>query len=115
MLELQIEENPNCSFLDTMVFQVLEEPQPVVSIRVDWQGQSTWCEITGVAEKGKWVPAKVQKVADSGEGEAYLIYGAEWGVRLNPQNYIKEPWSLTNPHQWGETHKIYAQTSDIRL
>ena len=112
-MQIEIPENPNCSACDQAIFSELESPRPIRGIRVSMNGQDVDCEIKGVSDKGDWSQVFACKVADSGEGTAFLIYGGVWGIRIRPSMYAKESWDLSNKHQWGEPYKIYGSENDI--
>jgi len=76
-------------------------PRQITHISYQPDGShDTTCRITGWGPDGP-VPARVRKVADSGDGTAWLVYGGEWGLRLEPGNTTSE-WHLDAPEQWGE-------------
>ena len=54
----------------------------------------------------------MQKVEESGAGRAYLIYGGNWGIRLNPVKF-KEDWDLDSPNQWGEPFLLLGSSNAI--
>lgn len=101
-MEIEIDPNPNCSGCDFTVFAELEAPRRIRGIRVEERGGETDCEVTGVEKDGGLCPAFAVKVADSGAGYAYLVYGGAWGIRLK-----------TSARQWGEPYKLYGEARDI--
>jgi len=112
-MQIEVKANPNCGESEQFVFRELEPARPVWGLRVESGGQETSCDVMGVEKEGRFVGAMAAKIADSGAGYAYLIYGAEWGIRLRPREFAHEPWDLKNSHQWGEPFKIYGDTHDI--
>ena len=110
---LDIPQNPNCPATDSVVFSPLGEPRPIRAIKVFHEGRDTVCDVVGAAPGGSWTRASACKIADSGEGTAYLISGGEWGIRLRPETHAGEPWDLKNKNQWGEPYKIYGSQDDI--
>lgn len=112
-MQIEVEPNPNCQGSEQYVFNELEETRPIRGIRVEDRGKEIECEVTGVAPGGRWVQAFATKVTDSGNGIAYLITGAEWGIRIRPSRLAVEPWNLTNERQWGEPFKVYGDAEDI--
>ena len=112
-MDLFIEDNPNCSGMGHVVFQEFEDASLVEGIMATGPQGDVRCDLVGVDPEGKFVPAYARKIADSGEGTAYLIYGGSWGIRLRPKAHQEEPWDLKNSHQWGEPYKIYGTREDI--
>ncbi|MBI4433079.1 MAG: hypothetical protein HY592_06355 [Candidatus Omnitrophica bacterium] len=101
-MEIEIQPNPNCSGCDLMVFAELEVPRPIRGIRIEERGREVDCEVTGIEEGGGVCQAFAVKVADSGAGYAYLVYGGAWGIRIQ-----------SSTHAWGEPYKLYGQSQDI--
>ncbi len=82
-------------------------------MKLQIEGRERICWVTGVSEKGVFHTAYAQKVADSGGGVSFLIFGGKWGIRFKPDEFPQEPWNLNNPHQWGEPFKFYGEEKDI--
>ena len=112
-MNIEIEDNPNCSEVAMMVFQESESPRSIRGILTGSAGQEEECEVVGVVSDGSFAQAHTVKIADSGDGVAYLIYGGDWGIRLKPKAHAKDAWDLKNPHQWGEPYKVYGNETDI--
>ena len=112
-MDVYIETNLNCAGSEQFVFHPLGPARVIRGIRVNRSGQDVDCDVTGVETGGQFVPAYARKIADSGAGYAYLIYGAQWGIRLRPAAFGSEVWDLANKRQWGEPFKIYGEESDI--
>ena len=53
-------------------------------------------------------------IEESGAGEALLVYGGDWGLRLIPAS-IEEEWSLDSPNQWGENFLSLDDESQVRF
>jgi len=111
--EIRISDNPNCVWTGEMVFSALDAPRPIRGLRAAVGKEDEICDVVGVEPGGRWTEAFVQKVADSGEGTAWLIYGGEWGIRLRPGSRGAEAWSFKNPAQWGEPYKVYGSIDDV--
>ena len=109
---IEVDENPNCETLDMMVFRDLEEARPVVSLKIEREGQMIQADVTGVDEGGKFIQAFAQKVLDSAAGHSYIIYGGEWGIRLRPHEGASD-WDLENEEQWGTTHILYSNPDEL--
>ncbi len=109
MVQVEVESNPNCSASDQFFFTELEKAEAIQGIRVTQQNEEVECDVVGVEPPGRFVKAHAVKVADSGSGFAFLIYGGGWGIRVRPRPFSAEPWDFLNKHQWGEAFKIYAK------
>ena len=112
-MDVEVSVNPNCQGSEQFVFNTLGEPRPVCGLYVREDGGDAECEVIGVDTGGRFVPAHAVKIADSGAGYAYLIYGGRWGLRIRPARFKGESWDLANPREWGEPFKIYGEESDI--
>ena len=111
-MQIEVEESPNCGGTGQFVYRELGAVRPVKAIRAEEKGKEVVLDVTGVAPGGRWAQARCVMIADSGAGFAYLIFGAEWGIRLKPQ-WHKAGWDLSDPKQWGEPFKIYGDEDDI--
>ncbi len=109
---IEIEENPNCGNAEQFVYNELSGIRPVRSIRATERGQEVVLDVIGVSKDGVWKAAHCVKIADSGAGYAFLIFGGEWGLRLKPVSH-SAPWNLEDSKQWGEAFKIYGSEDDI--
>ena len=107
-MDIEIPENPNCEPSSQYVFQELEVPAPIRGLRISERGKDVDCDVAGVDADGRFIQAYARKIADSGAGFAYIVYGGSWGIRIRPAAAAAEPWSLENPRQWGEPFKIYG-------
>ena len=56
--------------------------------------------------------AYAARVEDSSEGQAYVVFGGDWGVRLRPVDSTSA-WDLGDAEQMGETHLVLAEAEDI--
>jgi hypothetical protein len=111
-MQMAIQDNPNCGGTEQFVYRELGKPRPIKGIKAEERGQEVLLDVTGVAHGDAWVPAQAVKIADSGNGFAFLIFGGEWGIRLKP-NWHKAGWDFKDPRQWGEPYKIYGDENDI--
>ena len=131
---IEVEESPNCGSTQQFEYKELGKVRPVRAIIAEEsaigtsadsskgadgfaapfgeRGKEVLLNVTGVARGGKWVSAQCVKIADSGAGFAFLIFGGEWGIRLKPSRH-DEAWDLNDPKQWGEPFKIYGEEKDI--
>lgn len=117
---LNIEENPNCETAEGIRFKTVGPPRPIKQVKMyDQDPEGTLCQITGWSDdlKNPVCPAYAQKVEDSGDGEAFLVFGGSWGLRLKPidqEDQEKgEGWSLMNPKQRGESYLILNDPEDL--
>jgi len=100
-LIIDVEDNPNCDGVGVMRFQDLSLPKPITRLNYLRETEGILpCRVTGWGPDGP-EPARVRKVADSGDGSAWLIYGGPWGVRLMPSDH-EGPWDMEDDAQWGE-------------
>lgn len=118
-MQVEIEDNPNTRGCDQFVFAEIGAPRALKGIRAEpvrrqagTAGLETLYDVVAVGRDGAFGAAYAVKIADSGEGFAYLIYGDAWGIRLRPA-VTPEPWDLANPRQWGEPFKIYGSEEDL--
>ena len=114
MITLEIADNPNCPSADLRIFHEVEPPQPAAQVRVSRDGQAPrWHDVTGWSQACGPCPAWVQKVDDSGDGVAFLLYGGDAGLRLRPAG-DRAPWGMDAPQQWGEPFLIIGDRGVIR-
>jgi hypothetical protein len=111
-MRIEVEDNPNCGGTQQFVYHELGASRPVRGIVAEERGKEVVLHVTGVGEDSRWSAAQCVKIADSGAGFAYLIYGGEWGIRLKPE-WHKAAWDFDDPKQWGEPFKIYGSEEDI--
>ena len=112
-MHISVNANSNCQGSEEFVFNELGPSRKIKGIRISERGQDIDCEVVGVDAQGRFVDAFAVKVADSGAGFAYMIYGSDWGIRIRPSLFLKEAWNLSDIHQWGEPFKIYGSEEDI--
>lgn len=113
VVEIEVPTNPNCEGTEYQVFQEVADARPIERMRLIVNGKEKLCWVTGLDENGKVCPAYAQRVADSGGGISFLIFGGKWGIRFKPDEFRDEPWDLNNQHQWGEPFKFYGDEGDI--
>lgn len=113
---VEVESNENC---EAGVFARFKEAGParqVLQVRLyDRTAAGEWYRVTGWSDNATTpsCPAYAQLIEDSGAGLAHLVYGGLYGVRLKPIR-LDEPWSLTNPNQWGEPYLSLSSDRDLR-
>jgi hypothetical protein len=113
--QIQVEPNANCEMAAQQVYKNLSEPHLVAAVRLfEGDPEGRMFDITGwsSAEGGFPCDCFAVKVEDSSAGEAWVVYGGDYGVRLRPTESF-EDWSLADPEQYGETHLVLADEDDI--
>lgn len=95
------------------MFQDTGPSRKVRMMRLVRDGREALFWVTGLDENGIPCPAFAQRVADSGGGVTFLIYGGKWGLRFKPDDFRHEAWDVNNSRQWGEPFKFYGEESDI--
>ncbi len=107
---IQIEPNAYCAAVEMRVFNEAGPPQAVAQVRLEREpGRPAWYEVDGWTLKGEPCPAYLQKVDDSGEGVAFLLYGGDAGVRFRPAEKVPG-----RPDPWWEPFLILADPNDVR-
>lgn len=113
MVVIEIPPNANCETVEMRLFHDLGPPRPVSRVRLEREpGVSHWYEVTGWTVAGSAQPALAQRVDDSGEGVALLIYGGDAGLRLRPSG-SQAPWQLGHPEQWGLPFILTSDAADV--
>lgn len=109
---IDVEDNPNCAGCGVMRFQSLSAPRRVAGIVLHSEdGYARSCRVTGWGPDGA-EPARARKVADSGDGVVWLVYGGEWGIRLTG-GAGDAPWHPDDPGQWGEPFITLASSGNL--
>jgi hypothetical protein len=111
-LMIDIEDNENSGYFPIQVFETQSEPRTTAVITVPSIPSSDephdvvgWCSDGG----GGSCEVTAVVVGDSGSGQALLIHGGDYGVRLRPSE-SDSPWSLEAGDQIGEPY-LLLQTS----
>lgn len=114
LITIEIPDNLNCEAVDLRVFHDVDTAQVVRQIRLARDGEPPqWHDVTGWTAAGP-SPARLQKVDDSGEGTAFLLYGGDAGVRLRPAHRAA-PWRLDDAAQWGCPFLLLSDLADVRV
>ena len=114
---LEIDENDNSEYMPMQVFEALADPVPVSRVRLFEPGREHGVyEVTGWSSEGDGspCPAMYAPVSDSGQAEAYLVFGGDWGVRFRPDGSPAD-WDTANGEQWGEPFLALTDRADILL
>jgi hypothetical protein len=93
MIIVEIPPNPNCDPVDMRIFNAVDGcGRPVRALRVAPAGGAPfWHDVTGWTADGDACPALAQRVEDSGDGLAILVYGGTGGLRFRPAGSA-QPW-----------------------
>ena len=115
MVAIEVPPNPNCATVDLRVFHDVEPPRRVHQLYLEHgSGEPAWYEVTGWTTDGRACPAFAQRVDDSGEGSAFLVYGGDAGLRFRPAASA-QPWRLGEPEQWGEPFLLLGHVDAIQV
>jgi len=115
VIVIEIAPNPNCEAVEMRVFHDLEPPRPVTQVRLERKpDHAMWHAVTGWTVSGTPCPARIQKIDDSGEGVAFLVYGGDAGLRFKSARHLV-PWRLDDTAQWGEPFLLVSDLSDVRF
>lgn len=112
---VEVESNPNSAQSASQVFRSITTPFRVAQVRIyEGEPEGLLCAITGWSSAHNGTPVDVYavRIEDSSEGEAMLVYGGDWGIRLRPAA-SEAPWSNDDPSQWGEPYLVLADAEDI--
>ena len=114
---IDIEDNDNCGYFPVQVFESQGEPRSSAVITVPSIPGSDephhvvgWCSDAG--DRGGPCQAIAVFVGDSGLGQALMIHGGDYGVRLRPAS-SGSPWSLKAGEQKGEPYLLVASSTDL--
>ena len=112
---IEIEDNDNCDYMPLQVYEARADPMPIRWVRLFEPDRPHGIyEVTGwdSEDEGTPCPAMYVPISDSGQAEAHLICGGDWGVRLKPLSSDEE-WDLGSLHQWGEPYLVLTDKADI--
>ncbi len=96
-----VEENPNCG-ADERVFPTRGDKREVAKVNINDRsgGNPSWCDVIAVDDPGTFAPAYAQRMDDSSDGTAWLVFGGNWGLRFRRPDETSE-WSMSEKSQWG--------------
>ncbi len=112
---VEVEESDNSYAMPMQLFEARAEPVPVENVRLFEPGRPHGVyEVTGWSSEddGSPCPATYVPVSDSGQAEAHLIIGGDWGVRMRPLD-SSDDWDIDNPEQWGEPFLWLSDRADV--
>ncbi|RME89957.1 MAG: hypothetical protein D6767_07655 [Candidatus Hydrogenedentota bacterium] len=115
IIQIEVDPNLNTNETDERTFLAIEKP---ITIRkmlyIDDNGQKQEVFVAGM-ENNQPVDAKLVCIEDSGDGEAYLIYGGNQGIRFakgdsqNNPTFSLNIFSLGDKNQWGVPYLVYPK------
>ena len=105
---IEIDENENCGYFPTQVFEARGEESVAESVVVD---QSGLHEVIGWQD-GAPFPVRVVPVGDSGAGQSTLVYGGNNGIRMR-QAGSDDAWSEDSGDQIGEPYLLLAEGANV--
>jgi hypothetical protein len=110
MVVIEVAPNPNCEPVELRIFHDVEPPRRVQRLLVarPGGGPASWHDVTGWTAEGVPCPAMSQRVDDSGEGSALLVFGGTGGLRFRPAGSTR-PWELADAEQWGAPFLLTAE------
>ncbi len=114
---VEVESSRNFNGSLFLRFKELGPAKPLSQVKLyDRSIQGEWHDVIGWTdnEAEPLCAALAQPVEDSGAGFAYLVFGGIFGIRLKPA-VVDEPWSVKSSHQWGESHLLLSDISDLRF
>ena len=115
MIVIEIAPNLNCEPVEMCVFHEVGPARAISHVHLARGSEPPgWCAVTGWSAAGQPCPAYAQKVDDSGEGTAYLIYGGDAGLRFRPEG-SHAPWDIHHPQQWGESLLIIIDINELKF
>jgi hypothetical protein len=112
---VEVEANDNTPMMAQQVYKNLGLPCRVTQVRIyEGEPEGKLHDIVGWSSAGDGTPvdAYAVHIEDSSAGDAYLVYGGDWGVRLRPAG-SEEPWAIEDAGQSGETHLVLASDEDL--
>ena len=114
-ISLEVEENDNCYGMPLMTYQTLGPAFEIQKVKVyGLIGLEEFQWVTGWNSNmdGNPLPAFCVEVSDSGSGNAFLIFGSDWGLRMMHTS-LDDKWDSTNINQWGEPWMLIGDMADI--
>ena len=112
IIELNIEENENIDEYESRVFMGRGKPFKISKVLYQPEsGDPFEVDVVGWDNK-KAIDAYAICVEDSGDGEAWLVYGGNEGIRLrrSSSGSSKKSFSLDHEDEWGEKYLYYSSS-----
>lgn len=112
---IEVEANDNTPMMAQQVYKNLGLPFRVSQVRIyEGEPEGKLHDIAGwsSADGGSAVDVYAVHIEDSSAGDAFLVYGGDWGVRLRPAG-SDQAWSLQDADQFGETHLVLSSDEDL--
>ena len=114
-LMLEVEDNANCDGVPQLIFNTMDEPRQVTEVIAgDFGQEPSPHRVTGWSSEGDGspCPAYAVRIEESGAGEAVLVFGGDWGLRMMPLS-VDEEWNIDSPNQWGENFLSLDDESQV--
>ena len=114
---LEVDENDNCEYMPMLAYETQRDAVPIDRVALAEVGRPEGVyRVTGWSSDGGGTPTQAMyaPVSDSGLAVVHLVYGADWGVRLKPEDSDEE-WDIDSPNQWGEPYLMLTDEADIIL
>ena len=114
---LDIEDNENSGYFPIQVFETQSESRRSTMITVpSISGSDEPQEVVGWCSDNGGGPCQVTAVlvGDSGSGQALMIHGGDYGIRLRPAS-SSSPWSLDSADQKGEPYMLLPAASKVQF
>lgn len=109
MIEIDIEPNLNIDDSEIRNFMGRKPSIPINKFHYYNEDSKEFTFINVVGwQDGRAIQAYGLEVEDSGDGQAFLIYGGNQGLRIGPSSRLSEDFSLDNKEEWGELYLYYA-------
>ena len=112
---IDIEDNENCGYFPIQVFETHGEPRSASTITVaEMPGTNESYDIVGWCSDGNGTACRATAtvVADSGSGQAMMITGGDFGIRLKPSS-SPSPWNLESGDQKGEPYLVFETSIEL--
>tara|TARA_Y100000590_G_scaffold431952_1_gene547327 strand:+ start:10615 stop:10995 length:381 start_codon:yes stop_codon:yes gene_type:complete len=114
-ISLEVEENSNCYGMPLMTYQAIGTVNEIQKVKVyGLNGSEEFQWVTGWNSDmdGTPLPAFCVEVSDSGSGNAFLVFGSDWGLRMMHDS-LDEKWSSESKNQFGEPWMLIGDMADI--
>ncbi len=108
IIEIEIEENSNIFEYEYRTFMGKGKNYPIDKTMYFPEDGSSPFEVNIIGWKNAQpVQAYALCIEDSGDGEAWLIYGGNHGLRLRDVTDQQSKFSISHSNEWGEKYLCY--------
>lgn len=114
LLMFEVEDNENCAGVPQLIFNTFAEARPISHVKLPYQGSAQFHRVTGWDSQSPGGPSTAYgvKIEESGGGEALLVYGGDWGLRIMRPG-LDELWDINSENQWGEAYLMLGDESGV--